>query len=422
MTFCGIIPHVSTPHHSGLQKGNQTTMSIVNHKGSDNLYMKFKFKGKAYFLSTGTTNRQYAEKKERDFRAKLEKEHHLNSLLSPEELDKKKEAEKATANPVPLFKDFAALPEDRTDPTQGGLFWTEFAANAYAGEEHANTLASYRDRTKALLRFEKLAEAKLTAIDEKMIAAYKNMRKGQKRKPATINRDLAMLSIILGEAKMQEFITVVPEFPTRGQEKFIGQAVKPADERIYMAAVDQDLFDFCMILMDSALEPGAMARLRWEDVILDRYEGHEHGSIHGKCRKVDTRDRTQSMTPRLAITMKERWMRMGRPEEGWVFPADRKPGHPTPTDSFRSAHDRMWESSKTWTALKIPKFRLYDLRHTAATRFVASGADNFDLKTFMGWKTMRMADRYVHPGEEARRRAAGRYFAYLAEQEEEAVR
>lgn len=388
-------------------------MSIIRRKGSKNLYMKFKYKKKQYLISCGTQIQSYAEKKERDFRSKLEKDKYLESQLSAEELEKKK----AALHPAPQFKDFVELP---VGDSEGGLFWSEYGTNAYA--DTPNTLASYRDRIRMLLRYPKLAEAKLTAIDEKLIAGYVNMRRGQKLKTrklknATINRDLAVLSVIMTQAKKQQFIAVIPEFPVRFEEKYIGRAISSEEERIYMAAVDPDLFDFALILMDTALEPGTVASLVWQDIVLGPHEGFQHGSIHGHCQKAETRDRKQPMSPRLATVIRERWLRMGRPETGWVFPSDRKPSHPTPLSSFQSAHKRMWKQTAEWSPLKIRRFRLYDLRHTALTRLRGSGGDNWDLKDFAGWKTLRMADRYVHPDAASKARAADRLYAYLAEQE-----
>jgi integrase len=52
--------------------------------------------------------------------------------------------------------------------------------------------------------------------------------------------------------------------------------------------------------------------------------------------------------------------------------------------------------------------RLHDLRHkrhTAATRMADSGADAFTLAPIFGWSDVRMALRYTHATDEAKRRA-----------------
>jgi len=53
----------------------------------------------------------------------------------------------------------------------------------------------------------------------------------------------------------------------------------------------------------------------------------------------------------------------------------------------------------------IRNFRFHDLRHTAATRMADGGADAFALAEIFGWSDVRMALRYTHATDEAKRRA-----------------
>jgi len=53
----------------------------------------------------------------------------------------------------------------------------------------------------------------------------------------------------------------------------------------------------------------------------------------------------------------------------------------------------------------IKDFRFHDLRHTAATRMANRGADAFALAEIFGWSDVRMALRYTHATDEAKRRA-----------------
>ena len=55
--------------------------------------------------------------------------------------------------------------------------------------------------------------------------------------------------------------------------------------------------------------------------------------------------------------------------------------------------------------MKLVYLRFHVLRHTAATRMDDAGADVFTLPAIFGWSDIRMAMRYTHAMEGAKRRA-----------------
>src|ERR1700719_3535189 len=60
-------------------------------------------------------------------------------------------------------------------------------------------------------------------------------------------------------------------------------------------------------------------------------------------------------------------------------------------------------------------FRLYDLRHTFATRAVASGADLPTLSALLGHASIQITMRYVHPAAEQKRLAIEKFEKFRAE-------
>jgi site-specific recombinase XerD len=51
---------------------------------------------------------------------------------------------------------------------------------------------------------------------------------------------------------------------------------------------------------------------------------------------------------------------------------------------------------------KIEYLRLYDLRHSFASRFVESGGDLITLKDLLGHASLNMVLRYAHPSQQHR--------------------
>jgi len=81
-----------------------------------------------------------------------------------------------------------------------------------------------------------------------------------------------------------------------------------------------------------------------------------------------------------------------------------------PIGSVKKAHKAAVER----TEIKA-HFRLYDLRHTFATRAVASGADLPTLSALLGHASIQMTMRYVHPAAEQKRVAIERFEKFRTE-------
>lgn len=85
-------------------------------------------------------------------------------------------------------------------------------------------------------------------------------------------------------------------------------------------------------------------------------------------------------------------MRLRAAQGAYLFPYDGDPNRPIP--KINNAHDR---------ALKrrgVRQFRLYDLRHTWATRAAMSGIERVKLAALLGHCRIQMVLRYAHSTEE----------------------
>ena len=338
-------------------------MAILQRPNSSKLYFKFMHHGKQYFRSAQTTDRRLAVKRERQFRSDLER-----GLIG-------KLAVTESATEIPTFVQFASWP--------AGRFWLDYAGKYQA---KPNTYQFYKDRIQALLRHPSLPRTSLDRIDKAMIDSIVAWRLGEGRKASTINRDLTVLQRILRKACDWKLIREMPMFPRgteRLQEAKRGFVVSPADERIYIDICGcHDQQDFVRILVDTGMEPGTAASLRWDDVHLEKSGEFEYGFVHDGCQKTKSRERDIPLTKRLQNALHERAIRQASWPSAWVFPAEKRSLKPTPLSTFQSRHKRLWTANK----LTLPPFRLYDFRHTALTRLRDSGADRFELALYAGWR------------------------------------
>jgi integrase len=80
-----------------------------------------------------------------------------------------------------------------------------------------------------------------------------------------------------------------------------------------------------------------------------------------------------------------------------------------------NAHDRAVKVSK------VSSFRLYDLRHTWATRAAESGIDLVTLAALLGHSKIQMVLRYAHPTQEHQARSVERMEQFVAARQMEAL-
>ena len=92
----------------------------------------------------------------------------------------------------------------------------------------------------------------------------------------------------------------------------------------------------------------------------------------------------------------------------WLFPCETDATRPIP--KVNNAHDRAVKLSK------IRPARLYDLRHTWATRAAMSGIDLVTLAAMLGHSRIQMVLRYAHPTQEHQTQAMQRLERFVSEQ------
>ena len=104
------------------------------------------------------------------------------------------------------------------------------------------------------------------------------------------------------------------------------------------------------------------------------------------------------MTEEVWSILEERTISLKSP---YIFSSPDNPEKPI--GSVRKAHDAAIRRAKI-----VPGFRLYDLRHTYASRAVMAGVDLPTLAALLGHTSVQLTMRYVHPAEEHKREATAK--------------
>jgi integrase len=101
------------------------------------------------------------------------------------------------------------------------------------------------------------------------------------------------------------------------------------------------------------------------------------------------RDRRVPLTPELRAELSRLHENLGRPREGWIFPA---PDDPTrPRKQFAKA------LARASTAIGLPRLHAHALRHAWASRLAMAGVDRWTLMELGGWQSGEMLDQvYTH--------------------------
>jgi integrase len=236
---------------------------------------------------------------------------------------------------------------------------------------------------------------------ERQSQARKNAHDGSRVAPATVNRALSTLRLIFTQRDLKP--------PTR-KEMFQAEpektrVVTPEEQMAYFKAASQPLHDVAMVILQTGMRPEEVFRLEIKNVDL------ENRMIFNPFGKTKTAKRYVPMEDEVFEVMKRR---VQAAKGHWIFCSPEGPGRAENPDihiqGVRKAHDAAIRRAGI-----REHFRLYDLRHTYATRAAQSSMDVLTLASMLGHTKVQMTMRYVHPTDQHKREAAKRLAAYNRE-------
>ena len=220
--------------------------------------------------------------------------------------------------------------------------------------------------------------------------------------PSTATRALATLRSVLAfavaDGRVQHNVAAVVRTPTSGRVRREGQALTIEELRALTRACKGRYRDVVPMLALAGLRWGELAGLQVGDRVSVpgpglRLRRTVLASGGGGALYVDTLKNNRPRTVPLVLELVpvvDRWS-AGKAPDAWLFDAPQ--GGPL--------WESNWKRSVGWnaatSAVGVPGFRVHDLRHTAASVWLAAGADPKVVQRVLGHATAAMTmDLYGH--------------------------
>ncbi|MGH9406792.1 MAG: tyrosine-type recombinase/integrase [Terriglobia bacterium] len=288
------------------------------------------------------------------------------------------------------------------------LVWSEAHHRPATLRLHAHNLATLMPYL-GHLRLDKITPGQ---VEEFKLARLAERRSGHKwRTPiderpfvsrASVNRAITTLRRLFSRAALEypelaNSLVGVSRFHERGQMRVISRR----EESNYLEATrSRNLADVARLMLETGMRPSEITGLRASDVDLNRlvvYVAHaERGLAPAVPGKTENAMRAIPLT-RIAAGIL--WQRLAQcsGRDSFLFPSKSVSGH---VENLVKSHARC----VTRASIR-PHFRLYDLRHTFATRLAEAGVPLPVISALLGHSSIAMTMRYIHPQEEAMRAA-----------------
>ncbi|MDR4507878.1 MAG: tyrosine-type recombinase/integrase [Candidatus Brocadiaceae bacterium] len=254
----------------------------------------------------------------------------------------------------------------------------------HAPRRSEKTQKSYASYLKNLKSF--FGNKTLSEITSSEISAYKVSRYDTGRKPATINRELAMLSKAFNLAvKEWEWVRENPvsKIPKEREENGRERWLTFGEEKKLLGQCPPWLHDIVVLDLHTGLRQDELLSLTWDKV-----------NLPGKRITIEKTQNTKKSKTRtiplsnaaLEVLIKQNGKKM--PGNDLVFFSIA--GKKVSADSLRRVFGKSLEKAQ------IENFTFHDLRHTFATRLAQKGVDIYKISKLLGHASLRMTLRYSH--------------------------
>jgi integrase len=211
----------------------------------------------------------------------------------------------------------------------------------------------------------------------------KGKQRARQRKPATVNRQLTYLKIVLSycvEIGWMPRSPGVKKFKEDERVRFLSDDELKALTGALESCPQRVMLPFVYCALSSGARAGELLSLEWDSVDLARGVALIHDSKNTEGRKLYIRGKALDY---LRAYAKVR--RLGSPG---VFLLN------SGTPLTQSKYGKLFRDAlKT---AEIENFRFHDLRHTTASYLAMSGASLLEIQQVLGHRTPAMVARYAH--------------------------
>jgi integrase len=253
---------------------------------------------------------------------------------------------------------------------------------------HPRTATRYVTSSAALKRFfRETSIIRITSDDVERFkanrAAEKGSRTGRKLRPATVNRELACLKALFNHAIKADLVVRNPVSRVKflAEQNEQNRVLTFAEMKQYLAHATPTLSDVAVLIAETGMRPEEVYTLERKCVDL------KVGLLQVLTGKTPAARRRIKLTA-AALDVLQRRLQIDS-DSPYIFPCETDAKRPIP--KVNNAHDRTVRDSK------VAPFRLYDLRHTWATRAAEAGVDLVTLASMLGHSRIQMVMRYAHP-------------------------
>lgn len=226
-------------------------------------------------------------------------------------------------------------------------------------------------------------QATLAEITPKVIVQYKAKRYQDGVKPATINREMALMkhafNLAIKEwewAKENPVSRVSFEKEDNKRDRWLRQE----EETRLLSACQLWVQEIVITALHTGMRMGEILALKWDTIDLFR---RTVTILHSK----NGDKRTIPLNGHMFALLKEK-MKGRVSSSEWVFPSQ--------AGTMRDGHGLRRAFRKALKTAKIHDFHFHDLRHTFATRLIQAGVDLYKVQKLLGHRSPVMTQRYAH--------------------------